>query len=309
MKPSKPIASSRKLLRPSSEPSQLAELQRLMARAVMRPLTASERMQARWMDGQTTSEIASGFIKPNDRLTSFDRLEIYNRQYWFRLLDCLHDDYPGLRAVLGDARFLRLSIAYLNKYPSSCPDLRNLGSRLVKFIEEEPSFVQPHARLAHDMARLEWAQVVAFDGETRRVAALKHPAGIAPDKIFLRLQPYITLLDLRYPADQIVVRLLHKEGELRSEASNAVESPSSRPLQRSMAHRIKPARTRLLVHRHENSVYFKNLSEPEYNILRALDSGASLLAAVEAVEKFSIPPQQVQSWFQTWTALGFLVRP
>ena len=32
---------------------------------------------------------ASEFIKPNDRLSSFERLEIYNRQYWFRLLDCL----------------------------------------------------------------------------------------------------------------------------------------------------------------------------------------------------------------------------
>ena len=27
-------------------------------------------------------------------------LEIYNRQYWFRVLDCLYDDYPGLRAIL-----------------------------------------------------------------------------------------------------------------------------------------------------------------------------------------------------------------
>ncbi len=26
------------------------------------------------------------FIKPNDRLTSFERLEIYNRHYWFRVL-------------------------------------------------------------------------------------------------------------------------------------------------------------------------------------------------------------------------------
>ena len=44
---------------------------------------------------------AAEFIKPNDRLSSFERLEIYNRQYWFRLLDCLYEDYPGLLSVLG----------------------------------------------------------------------------------------------------------------------------------------------------------------------------------------------------------------
>ena len=57
--------------------------------------------------------------KPNDRLSSFERLEIYNRVYWFRVLDCLYDDYPGLRAIVGERRFLKLATAYLAKYPSA----------------------------------------------------------------------------------------------------------------------------------------------------------------------------------------------
>ena len=52
------------------------------------------------------NKVADSFIKPNDRLTSFERLEIYNRVYWFRVLDCLYDDYPGLRAVLGERKFM-----------------------------------------------------------------------------------------------------------------------------------------------------------------------------------------------------------
>ena len=62
-----------------------------------------------WFDGRPTSEVFASFIKPNDRLTSLERLEIYNKQYWFRLLDCLYDDYPGLRAILGQSRFRRLA--------------------------------------------------------------------------------------------------------------------------------------------------------------------------------------------------------
>jgi hypothetical protein len=46
-----------------------------------------------------------GFLVPNDRLTSFDRLEIYNRRYWYRVLASMAEDFPGLRAILGQWRF------------------------------------------------------------------------------------------------------------------------------------------------------------------------------------------------------------
>ena len=83
----------------------LKQLQRLMGAALFRPLNTKDAMLPTWEDGRPTNEVIAEFIKPNDRLTSFDRLEIYNRQYWFRLLDCLHDDYPGLRALLGQRKF------------------------------------------------------------------------------------------------------------------------------------------------------------------------------------------------------------
>jgi hypothetical protein len=91
----------------------LMQLQRTMARAVMQPLTSSERMQRRAPDGGPMKRYASRFIKPNDRLTSFERLEIYNRQYWFRVLSALSEDFPGLRAVLGERRFDTMAKAYL----------------------------------------------------------------------------------------------------------------------------------------------------------------------------------------------------
>jgi hypothetical protein len=314
MKPSKPINSSAK---PSPRkqpdavvPGGLAGLQRLMAEAVMRPLTSRETMQPRWHDGKPTREIAAGFIKPNDRLTSFDRLEIYNRQYWFRLLDCLYEDYPGLRAVLGNKRFFRLITAYLQRHPSESPLLRDLGRRLVPFLEEEPKWSQPHGAMAREMAQLEWAQIVAFDGEARRAASLKHLAGTPPERIFLRLQPSITLLELSYPVDEVVIRLLHRDGKMRTAASNAVES-AKHARRNSIASRIKPRRGWLLVHRQENSVYFKRLTQPQFALLKALDRGASLAAAFAVLEDMpaasNISPRGVQGWFQSWAELGFLV--
>ena len=112
MKRAKPSNSSnsnsKAKLREVRSRADLLDLQRSMASAIFRPLTPAWRMQSRLPDGNNMRAAASEFIKPNDRLSSFERLEIYNRQYWFRLLDCLYEDYPGLLAVLGEKRFLRV---------------------------------------------------------------------------------------------------------------------------------------------------------------------------------------------------------
>ena len=179
MKPSKPTNSgtdsSPRAPRKISGPAELRELQRVMAAALFRPLTPQWGMQKHWTDGSRMHDVAAEFIKPNDRLSSFERLEIYNRQYWFRVLDCLWDDYPGLRAIVGERKFMKLITAYLTRYPSNSYTLRDLGNRLERFLREEPQWAAPREELAIDMARFEWAQVVAFDGPSK--------APISPDDI------------------------------------------------------------------------------------------------------------------------------
>src|SRR5205807_7246786 len=128
--------------------AQLADLQRRAAAAIMRRLGSDGQMQRSWHDGRPTADVVGEFIKPNDRLTSFERIEIYNRQYWFRLIDCLYDDYPGLLAVLGPKKFHRLVIEYLDANPSRSFTLRNLGSRLEAFVVEHPELTAPRTQLA-----------------------------------------------------------------------------------------------------------------------------------------------------------------
>src|SRR6266403_2482809 len=124
----------------------LLEVQTRMARAIFRPLTGSDRM-ALGADAE--------YIKPNDRLTSVERLEIYSRSYWFRVMDSLYDDFPGLRAVLGRRAFHRLSRAYLADCPSRSFTLRNLGSRLEEWLQHNPQYSGNRHRLSLDMVRLE----------------------------------------------------------------------------------------------------------------------------------------------------------
>jgi hypothetical protein len=103
----------------------LLELQRRMSQDVMRPLTPDLEMQACTEQGLQTADIAARYIKPNSRLTSFERLEIYNRQYWFRVIAAVEEDFPALNAVLGQEKFDALVLAYLRENPSISFSLRN----------------------------------------------------------------------------------------------------------------------------------------------------------------------------------------
>jgi hypothetical protein len=145
----------------------LASLQKAVTRAVMQPLTQNERTQRVAPGGERMHAYAARYIKPNDRLSSFDRLEIYNRQYWFRVLGGMAEDFPGLRAVLGGQRFESMCKAYLTECPSRSFTLRNLGAHLETWLRQNPNWTRDRRVLALDMVRLEWADIEAFDGQAK----------------------------------------------------------------------------------------------------------------------------------------------
>jgi hypothetical protein len=314
MKRSKPTNSAN----PSSPPvkrvqsrEDLRELQRTMASALFRPLTPRWGMQKNWTDGRPTRQVAAEFIKPNDRLNSFERLEIYNRQYWFRLLDCLHDDYPGLRAILGTKKFTRLATAYLTKYQSNSYTLRDLGDRLEQFIREEPAWTAPHELLAVDMAQFEWAQTVAFDGPAKRPVTADDLLGTSPEKLTLCLQPYLSVLQLNYAVDDFLIAVKkHDEDALRGEASNAIHSAPRTSGRRKPVRLPKKQQIFLAVHRYDNQVYSKRLEPEEYQILTAIGRGETVAGACEAAIGRSAKTDlnwtdTIKSCFDTWTALGW----
>jgi hypothetical protein len=289
----------------------LATLQRTMARAVMQPLTSDERMQNRAPDGKSMRAYASRFIKPNDRLTSFERLEIYNRQYWFRLLSSMVEDFPGLRAVLGDKRFEAMSKAYLVDCPSRSFTLRNLGTRLEDWLRKHPKWAGPKQALAVDIARLEWADIEAFDGKAEPPLRTEDLAAAAGAKLKLKLQPYVRLLDLKYPVDDLLLDV-RKEDEDTDFASNAFQERHKRKRVQAVA-RLKPESIFLAVHRVDDSVYFRRIAGEEFVILSAMRDGKSLGRAIDAAfRKSKIPAQEraalVQQWFLNWSALGWFCR-
>ena len=280
----------------------LLSLQRLMARAVMRPLDANARTRLRWSDGTSTKSVAASFIKPGPHLNSFDRLQIYNRQYWSRVFDCLADDYPGVRSVLGETKFRNLAVAYLATHPSTRYTLRDLGRSLPAFILGEPRWTTPRTVLAADMARLEWSHIEAFDNEAKPPLTQADLVGRDPSKIHLRLQPHITLLQLQWPLDEYLLAL-RDSPRLRAEASNAVV-PSDRKPRPKKVPLPKPAKVHLAVHRYQNVVYYKRLTSDQFGLLTEFRKASSLLRALNTLPA-PATDAAVRDWFQDWSTLGW----
>lgn len=293
----------------------MKELQTLMATAVFRPLNAHDGMQARWTDGGSTSAVAESFIRPNDRLTSFERLEIYNRVYWFRVLDCLYDDYPGLRAIVGERKFMKLATAYLAKYPSESFTLRNLGSRLEKFLREEPHWLAPNEELALDMVRFEWAQIVAFDDPALPKITTDDLLDTAPAQLRLGLQPYLSLLRVNFAVDKFFAAVKKREADtLRSEASNTPDAMPQATVRKRRPRLPKREPVFLAIHRYDNLLYYKRLEPEAFAILEGFAQGQTVeeacVAALGASTRTDIDwSQQIQEWFHDWSALGWFCRP
>jgi hypothetical protein len=285
----------------------LESIQREMAAAVMQPLKADEGMQSRAADGRAMAEVAESFIAPNSRLTAFERLEIYNRQYWFRVLSGLAEDFVALRAVLGSHRFGALSVAYLNEHPSRSFTMRNIGSHLPTWLAAHPEFAGRRHALAVDVAKIEWAFVVAFDSAGRTPLTLEQ-VGTLNASSRLSLQPHIELMELNYPAEDLVLELHQREKRQTSEAGVGSDEEDQPPAK--LPHiRRKP--TWLAAHRVEFSVFYLRLEREAWQILGALRQGKTLAEAIDAGFADSRIPAgrraaRLQKWFNQWAELGWI---
>ena len=266
----------------------LLDMQRRMARDIMRPLTATGRMAS-----------VSGYMKPNDRLSAAERLEIYNRQYWYRLLDSLAEDFPALQAVLGKRTFAKVSAAYLSDCPSCSFTLRDLGARLHDWLAAHPGCAAARHDLALDLVRLEWAYIEAFDAEAFRELGPEDLADLDP-KMAVALQPYVRLLKLSYPVDELRASIV--------DWSSGMRVPARR------LPRIGEIPVFVAVYRIAGDVFCRRVDRAEFVALQCFSRGGpldrvlsrSIRAAALPMGEFQV---KIREWLASWTKSGWVGRP
>lgn len=151
--------------------------------------------------GKADASAIESLLGGDDRLPAAERLDIYANMYFFRLLDCLREDFPRLATALGEGRFHNLATDYLLAHPSANPSLRYLGERLPAFIAGH-ALARESACLA-DLTLLEWTRADLFDAADARALGRDDVASLAGahgGDLPLRTVPAFRLLRLDHDA-------------------------------------------------------------------------------------------------------------
>jgi hypothetical protein len=173
----------------------LRSVQELFWRLITAPEGTGRGAAALRRAGALEDEDLSFLVPTDARMTPVERVDVYADMYFYRLRDCLAEDFPKVAAHVGAARFHDLVTDYLLAHPPAHFSLRELGRRL-------PGFLETHALLGEfpvvaDLARLEWARVDVFDESDAAPLSREEViarAGAGPEEFRLALAPCVRLL-------------------------------------------------------------------------------------------------------------------
>jgi hypothetical protein len=240
-----------------------------------------------------SAENVDRVLTPGPHLSAIDRLALYHDGYHARLVECLADDYPGLKFALGEQRFEALCRRYIAAHPSRSPSLNTFGRHMAERVRGEGG---EHAAFAADLARLEWAIVEAIHAEEKESIAFDALQAVAPEQ-----WPHATL-----PASG-AARVLHFEYPVNRffQAFRDGDAPAIPPAERSAT----------VVYRRSYVVWRMELTPAMSAVLEALFAGANLETALatiaahaEDADAVAEAERNVMMWFREWVTAGFFAR-
>jgi hypothetical protein len=224
---------------------------------------------------------AARIVTPGPRLSAAERLAIYRDGYRGRLVECLADDYPAVRYLLGADTFESIAHGYIERHPSRSPNLNAFGRSM-------PAFLAEHATpLAADLARLEWALVEAVHAAASPALSIDRLEHMSPEQwthAVLVPAASVRVLRFAYPADAFYQAFRNDE-----------QPPAP-----------GPAPSATLVHRRGWVVWRTELSPPMARLLESIASRVPLGEAltVAMAEEDEGAQTSVARWFQEWVASG-----
>ena len=131
--------------------------------------------------GVLMEEEAAEHIAPSPTMRPAQRIQIYNQQYWWRLLNTLQESFPLVTRLFGYVDFNRIiGIPYLTKYPPRHWSLAMLGDRLSRWCLEE--YQSEDRELVSQAAELDWAFSCCFTMESVLPSSSRAVSGMNLEK-------------------------------------------------------------------------------------------------------------------------------
>jgi hypothetical protein len=263
----------------------LRELQTLVYQLVAGPTPANSKNE----HGRPFRE-GRRIIRSDQRLAGIERINIYVNAYFYRLLECLKEEFPATLAVTGPNDFAELVHDYLGWRPPTEPSIFYAGRYLAEFLRNH---VLARCRpFIAELARLERTTLEIFHGPEAPTLTDEEMSAIPAQQwptIELRLHPGVEIL----------------RGEWRvSDVLSAVERGNAwaEPAQQTNA---------VIVWRRGTDVHYRMLEDAETDALDLLQKGASFAAICEAMTMANSSSDQVVLIGQLlarWLADGIIMR-
>ena len=268
-------------------PHHLLSIQKWFASIVVRPLDRESRMLPFSPAGRPLFEEAVEFISPNRRLASDQRIQIYNQQYWWRLLTILHENFPTLTRLFGYVDFNQsMGIPFLSKYPSRHWSLSKLGDQLPLWIDEH--YISEDKQLVLSAAEVDWAYQEIFFAP--KPFSLTPSLDLLSKKLYL--QPHLKLFTLPFDLFSFRTAFLKETVEFWLEK----EFP---PLPKGNKYFF------LLYRNQNNFIDYKQVEEGQWTLLHLISGGLSIEDACDHLEGAGgKAAEEAQSsltqWIQEW---------
>lgn len=280
--------------------TQLAEIQYWFASIITQPLIHAKTPRSESPRGVALADEAIRYITPGPELAPHQRIQIYNQQYWWRLLNALQTNFPLVTRLFGYLGFNdQIAVPFLSKHPPDHWSLNTIGDKLPGWIqndyrENDRQIVLQAAELdlaffssflAPDQPLLDTA-LLSVQGEE---ALLRHP---------LSLQKHVHLF--RWNCNLFLFREAMLKEEVDYWMEHAFPTLSKGKICSFVLYRNS-----------RNLIAWKEISQEEEVVLRYFQTGCSLETACAHIEKRSKPFQKqismhLEKWLINWTRLGWL---
>jgi hypothetical protein len=277
-------------------PVNLKETQKWFAGIITRPIDEDSHMNPISPAGIPMVEEAPLYIAPSHTLQPAQRIELYNQQYWWRLLNTLQEVYPLVLRLFGYHDFNQsIGIPYLVKYPPCHWSLVVLGDYLPQWVQEE--YRASDRQLILDATKIDHAFNACFIAPAfEKINDVGNAEALLSQTLYL--QPYVQLFSMDYHLFQFRKEFLLQEPEYWIEN----DFP-------------KLARERtyyfVLYRNRNNDLCWNEISEGEYRLLSQFRQGTSIDNACQWLEwqsgtLYEEAHKHLHLWFQEWTARGWL---
>jgi Putative DNA-binding domain len=280
-------------------PPMLKLVQEWFAGAITNQLGENHSIQSR-PEGSDITLDARNFIRPTENLQPHERLQIYNQQYWWRLLNTLHACFPLVTRLFGSQVFNeKIGTPYLLQFPPNHWSLNLLGERLPKWILE--CYKEPDQSLIYHSACLDWAFAASYVSVAYTSLDLVELGKEKEEDLLsytFYLQPHIHLFTWQYDLFRFRGSFL-KQG-----------------LDHWVKHRFPklPKRktyTFVLYRNANNQIAWREISRGEYLLLERFKTGSTVLDACNYVESldqvlYEEIASNLQKWLQQWAQAGWL---